>query len=71
MTDTQHRSTKASPVDVEKHLKGIHFPAGKRELISHARDRNAPENVLSVLQRMPEREYGSAADVAKGMGQID
>jgi len=62
---------RGSPAAVERYLKGIDFPASKRDLVSHARDNNAPDDVIRVLDRMPEREYGSTADVAKGVGQVE
>lgn len=68
MADEQ---AKASPATIEKHLKGIDYPAGKEDLVRHARGQNAPDDVLAVLQRMPDREYGSAADAAKGIGQAE
>jgi hypothetical protein len=40
-------------------------------LIDHARDNGAPGNVIDVLSEMQDREYGSAADVAKGVGQVE
>lgn len=58
-----------SPAQVEEHLKGIDFPAGKEALIRHARAQQAPDDVLAALEQMPSREYGNAADVARGIGQ--
>ena len=68
MTDNHH-TQKVSPVTVEKHLKGIDFPADKNKIRSHAQEHDAPEDVIAVIERMPDREYGNAADVAKGIGQ--
>jgi hypothetical protein len=64
------KSERPNPIEVEKHLKGIKFPASKQDLIEHARQNDAPEEVLSTLEQMPDREFGNAADVAKGVGQI-
>ena len=62
---------KASPAAVERHLKGITFPANKAGLIKNARDNQAPEDVLHVLERFEEKEYGSVIDVSKEVGRIE
>lgn len=73
MARTNHQNTnreRPNPIEVETHLKGIEFPANKQELIEHARQNQAPEEVLATLEPMPDREFGNAADVAKGLDQI-
>lgn len=68
--DQNSNRERPNPIEVEKHLKGIKFPANREDLIEHARQNDAPEEVLSTLERMPDREFNNAADVAKGVGQI-
>jgi hypothetical protein len=58
-----------SPANVTKHLKGIDFPASKQDLVKHARHAKADQDVISEIQSMEEREYGSMADVMKGFGK--
>ena len=60
-----------SPVAVEKHLKGIDYPASKQDLIQHAQGQDAPEEVIDLLNQMPEKEYDSPADVSKGVGTVE
>ncbi len=60
------RGLKTSPAEVQKFLKGIRFPASKWDLIQHAEDNGAPVHVLDALDAMPDKQYESAADVAKG-----
>ena len=62
---------KASPAAVERYLKGIHFPADKKKLISQAEGNNAPSDVMAVLKRFDEREYSSPVDVAKEVGRVE
>lgn len=57
-----------SPANVMKHLKGMDFPADKKELIKHAKDLKADKDVMDELQKMSERQYGSMADVMKEYG---
>jgi len=62
---------RASTAEVEAFMKGINLPAKKQDLINHAKRSNAPDNVIAVLSRMPDRDYTTAADVAQGVGQIE
>jgi hypothetical protein len=55
--------------NVTHHLKGIDFPARKDRLITYAKDHDAGADVIDVLQKLPEREYNSMADVMRGYGQ--
>ena len=56
---------KASPAAIERYLAGINYPVHKEDLIRHARQNNAPSDVLSVLNRFEEKEYHSPIDVSK------
>ena len=58
-----------SPANVTHHLKGIDFPASKRDLLQHAKKNGADPAVMEVIRGMPDKEYGSMADVMKGFGQ--
>lgn len=58
-----------SPIEISKHLKGIDFPANKRDLIEHAQQNDAGEDVMEILQDLPDQEYGNMAEVMKGVGR--
>ncbi|MFW5652608.1 MAG: DUF2795 domain-containing protein [Planctomycetota bacterium] len=64
------RNDKANPIAVEKYLKGIKFPATKADLVNHAKGHDAPDDVVNTLRMMPDREFGNAAEVAKGVGEV-
>lgn len=49
-------------------LEGIDFPVNKQSLIEYARNKGAKEEIVNQLNRMPEAEYTSMADVFKGFG---
>jgi hypothetical protein len=65
----QHSSGGRSPTDVAHYLSGIDFPATRADLVRHARNHDAEGEVLDLLDHMPNRDYGSMADVMKGVGQ--
>jgi len=62
---------KASPANVERYLKGIHYPAQKKDLIECAQNNNAPEDIMNVINRFEEREYKATTDVAKEIGKVN
>ncbi len=46
-----------STAKVSKYLKGIHFPADKRQCVSYAREHNAPDDVVGALNSMPDNQF--------------
>ncbi|MBD0273306.1 MAG: DUF2795 domain-containing protein [Acetobacteraceae bacterium] len=60
-----------SPIDVTHHLKGIQFPAQKRDLAEQAKKNGAPSEIMEAIEAMPEETYGSVADVMKGFKQAE
>jgi hypothetical protein len=60
-----------SPVEVEKSLKGIDFPAKKEDLIKHAQQQGAKKEVLETLKDLPEEDFQSPIDVSKAIGEMD
>jgi sporulation protein YlmC with PRC-barrel domain len=59
-----------SVVDLQASLRGLEYPAGKGDLISHAREHNAAADVIAVLERFSDRTYRSAADVGEEFGNV-
>ncbi|WP_428486847.1 DUF2795 domain-containing protein [Rhodopila sp.] len=58
-----------SPVNITHFLKGIDFPAKRDDLLRHARQNHAEQEVLREIEQMPNQDYGSMADVMKGFGK--
>lgn len=61
---------KVSAAEVNKYIGGIDFPANKTDLVEHARGKDAPQEVLDLMENFPDREYNSAADVGKAIGDV-
>ncbi len=70
-TSRAGKSGHVSPAIVEKFLAGIHFPAEKKNLIERASDKNAPENVMDMLNKLPSKTYKSPIDITKEIGKIE
>ncbi len=62
---------KVNPIQMQKYLKGMDYPANKQELLEHAKKGGADENICATLERLPDEEYETPADVSKAVGQID
>ncbi len=54
---------------VSKSLKGIHFPADREKVVEYAKKNSAPDDVMDVLEQMPEKEYDSMAGVWHAVSQ--
>ena len=61
----------ANPIELQKHLSGIDYPASKEDLVSHAREENAPDEVMDTLQRLPERDYDGPTAVTEAVGELE
>ena len=42
----------ANPVEVEKCLKGMNYPANKNDLIKHAQKQGANQDILETLREL-------------------
>jgi len=69
MATSTGRGSGHSPANVTKNLKGIDFPAEKKDLIKHAQQLKAEQVVIDEIQKMEDREYGNMADVMKSFGK--
>ena len=58
-----------SPANVQKYLKGVDYPANKREIVEQAKKNAAPKEVLDALQHVPEQEFNGPQDLMKAFGQ--
>jgi len=67
----QGRSTGQSPSNITKYLQGMDFPAEKDDLIQHAKQQGANQDVIRVLNNIDDREYENTADVMKAYSQAE
>jgi hypothetical protein len=70
-TNKSGKSGHVSPAIVEKFLSGMHYPAGKDKLISNAKGNDAPEDVMGLINKLPDKTYGSPIDITKEIGKIE
>ena len=60
-----------STAKVSHYLKGLHFPADKRKCVEHARQHDAPSDVVNVLEKMPNDTFDSMAGVWHAVGKVE
>lgn len=51
------------PQQARTWLDGIDFPAHKQQLVAHAEQNDAPQDVVRALRAMPPVQYGSIGEV--------
>ena len=61
---------KVSPAQVEKYIKGIKFPASKQQLLQQAEINNANDDVLNILENVPDKEFNSPIDISIAIGKM-
>jgi hypothetical protein len=61
--------TNFNPIQIQKYLGGMEYPASKQELIEHAKEQGAPEEVVRALDEAPTEEYETPADLIHGISE--
>ena len=56
-----------SPIDIQKALGGVDYPASAGDLVKKAEESGAGDDVLSALKNLPDKQYESPAEVSKAV----
>jgi predicted outer membrane protein len=59
-----------NPVQVQKFLKGVDYPASKAALVEKARSMGADENICASLEQLPDEDFQTPAEVSQAFGQL-
>ncbi|GII21520.1 DUF2795 domain-containing protein [Planosporangium mesophilum] len=59
-----------NPIQLQKFLKGIDYPADKNTLLQRARENGADDNVVRTLQELPRDRFNSPNDVSEAVGDM-
>jgi hypothetical protein len=57
-----------NPIEVQRHLAGVDYPASKDELIAAAEANDAPQEIVEALQQMDGSEFDGPDDVMEALG---
>jgi hypothetical protein len=56
-------------IQVQKALSGMNYPASKQQLIEHARGKRADQQLIGVLEGIPDQEYDGPNAVSKAVAK--
>jgi hypothetical protein len=54
-----------NPIQLQKHLGGIKYPASKADLVKAARERKADKEIIEALEAMPDQQYDGPDAVSR------
>ncbi|CCG04847.1 DUF2795 domain-containing protein [Blastococcus saxobsidens] len=56
-----------SPIDIQKALSGIDYPASKDDIVAHAEQHGGDDQVLAALRGIEDREYEGPSGVSSAV----
>ncbi|MFN8585795.1 MAG: DUF2795 domain-containing protein [Dehalococcoidia bacterium] len=59
-----------NPINVQKFLGGIDYPVEKQQLVEHAQDQGADDEVGHALERPPMDRFNSPNDLSEAIGKL-
>ncbi|MFF0250073.1 DUF2795 domain-containing protein [Streptosporangium sandarakinum] len=60
-------ANKPNPIDLQKHLSGVDYPAKRDDLVRVAREKGADDALVGTLEKIPDREYDGPNAVSKAV----
>ncbi|MFC7381185.1 DUF2795 domain-containing protein [Sphaerisporangium rhizosphaerae] len=61
--------TQVDFIHVQKFLSGVDYPASKEQLVEHAKSKNADEQAMDALRRLPDKEYEGPSGISKELAR--
>ena len=58
-----------NPIEAQRYLKGVDYPASKEELISTARDNGAPQEMIDDLESVDQDEFDGPSAVQQAFSR--
>ena len=59
-----------NPIQVQKYLKGVHYPLSKQDLLNTAKSHGADANVMNQLKNLPDKSYEAPTAVTRELGKL-
>jgi predicted outer membrane protein len=59
-----------NPIQIQKYLKGVDYPASKQALLEKAKSLGADENICRSLEQLPDEDFQTPADVSQAFGRL-
>lgn len=61
------RMAKINPIELQKSLKGVDYPAKKDDIVKAAEENGADGDVLDALKNLPDESFERPTDVSKAL----
>lgn len=58
-----------SPANMQKYLKGQHYPTKKDDLVKRAMNNDAPQEIIDWIRDLPANHFDGPQDVMKAFGE--
>ena len=55
---------------VQEILKSVNFPANKQDIINKAKEKGADNNIISMLEKLTDKQFQSPSDVMNEVNTI-
>lgn len=59
-----------NPIQIQKFLAGVDYPAGKSALLDAAKREGADSNVVRALDAIPDRSYAKPTEVSEAISDV-
>ena len=69
--DAPMESKSVSSVELQQNLEGVDYPAEKQDLIDAAKSNSAPDNIMSFMNRLPDKTYDQSIEVEEEFSKIE
>jgi hypothetical protein len=56
-----------NPIQLQKHLRGVNYPAAKADLVKKAREQKADKEIIEALEAMPDQQYDGPDAVSRAV----
>jgi hypothetical protein len=66
-TEGEPMNDAPNPIQMQKFLSGIDYPASKDDLVSTAEGNGAPDDVLETLRNLSQGSFDSPTDVSSAV----
>lgn len=70
-SSSQGISKRISPVQLQKHLKGVSYPATKSDLVARAQKNNASSEIVDKIRALPADSFNGPKDVMRALGRTE
>ena len=61
---------KMNPIDLQKHLKGLDYPASKDDIVAKAESNGADEDMLDTLRQIADSSYDAPTAISKAVSDV-